>query len=95
MTSQSLRETNSSLNMFSSTSINTNNNFFTQSQPQLIPTRIPTPAATTPAQSPLTLKKLTLNPTKKKNETVTDLLDFGDPIPQPPPPESPKFDPYG
>ncbi|CAF1545548.1 unnamed protein product, partial [Adineta steineri] len=32
----------------------------------------------------------------KKNETVTDLLDFGEPNPPaPPPPESPKFDPYG
>ncbi len=94
MAPQPVRETNSPLNMFSSTLINANNNFFAQSQPQLIPTRIPTPAATTPAQSPLPIKKLTLNPTKKKNELVTDLLDFGDPNPPPPPPESPKFDPY-
>jgi len=92
MTPQPLRETNSSLNMFSSTLINTNNNFFVQSQPQLIPTRLTTPIVTT-AQSPLAIKNLSLNPTKKKNEKVTDLLDFDDPTP-PPPPESPKFDPY-
>ena len=91
MTSQS----NSSLNMFSSAFTNTNNNLFTQSQPQLIPTRIPTPTpmATNITQSPLILKNLSLNPTKKKNEGVTDLLNFNDPSP-PPPPDSPTFDPY-
>jgi hypothetical protein len=86
-------ETNSPLDMFSSTLLNTNtNNLFAQSQPQLIPTRIATstPPITT-IQSPLTLKKLSINPNNKKNEPITDLLDFNDPLP---PPESPKFDPY-
>jgi hypothetical protein len=89
MTPQPIRDTNSPLNIFSST----NNNLFAQSQPQLIPTRVPTPIPiSTIAQSPVSLKKLNLNPTNKKNKTI-DLLDFGDPNP-PPPPESPKFDPY-
>ena len=92
MNIQPKRETNSPLNMFSSPLINTTNNLFAQSQPQLIPTRISAPIPSNSAsQSPLSMKKLSLNPTNKKTETVTDLLDFNDPIP---PPESPKFDPY-
>lgn len=93
---QPIRETNSPINMFSSNTLNTNtttttnnNNFFTQSFPQLIPTPVKTPT-----QSPIPIKKLSLNPPKKTNDTVTDLLDFGDPSPPPPPPDSPKFDPY-
>jgi len=81
--------------MFSSTFATTNNNFFVQSQPQLIPTRLVTPTPITPTtpQSPLNMKKLSLNPPKKKPDPINDLLDFGDPSP-PPPPESPNFDPY-
>ncbi len=95
MVPQPIRETNSPLNMFSSTFTNTNNNFFTQSQPKLIPTRVATPTsvATNITQSPLILKDLSLNPTKKKHEPIIDLLDFSEPN-LPPPPESPKFDPY-
>lgn len=91
--SQTIRETNTPINMFSSNLMNTTattttNNFFIQSLPQLIPTPVKTPTS----QSPLPIKKLSLNPPKNKNETMNDLLDFGDP--SPPPPESPKFDPY-
>jgi len=88
--SQPIRETNSPLNMFSSTLLNSNNNFFTQPQPQLIPTRPLTPTIAA-VQLPMTVKNLSLNPDKKKNEVVTDLLDFSD---LSLPPESPKFDPY-
>jgi hypothetical protein len=92
MTASPVRETNSPLNIFPSTFTNTNNNLFAQSQHQLIPTRITTPTQPIAAtQSPLTMKKLSLNPTIKKNDPMTDLLDFSDPTP---PPESPKFDPY-
>ncbi|CAF4936703.1 unnamed protein product, partial [Rotaria sp. Silwood1] len=83
MISQPSRENNSSVNMFSSTLINTSNNFFHQSQPQLIPTKVLTPtplvAATTTASQPsITLKNLSLNQNKKKNEVVTDLLDLSE-----------------
>ncbi|CAF2543746.1 unnamed protein product [Rotaria sp. Silwood2] len=69
--------------MVSSTLINTNNNFFDQSQPQLMPTRVLTPtpfvaAITTASQPSLTLKNLSLNQNKKKNEVVTDLLDLSE-----------------
>jgi hypothetical protein len=76
--------------MFSSTLLNSNNNFFTQPQQQLIPTRPLTPTIAA-VQLPMTVKNLSLNPDKKKKEIVTDLLDFGD---LSLPPESPKFDPY-
>ncbi|CAF4083210.1 unnamed protein product [Rotaria sp. Silwood2] len=83
MISKPSQETNLSVNMVSSTLINTNNNFFDQSQPQLMPTRVLTPtpfvAATTTASQPsLTLKNLSLNQNKKKNEVVTDLLDLSE-----------------
>ena len=86
-----IRDTNSPINITFPT---TNNNFFVQSQPQLIPTRLAAPTLITPItpQSPLTMKKLSLNPPKKKTDPFSDLLDFNDPIP--PPPESPTFDPY-
>jgi hypothetical protein len=77
-----IRDSHSPLNILSS-------NFFVQSQPQLIPTRLATPI--TP-QSPLNMKNLSLNPSKKKPDPINDLLDFGEP--NPPPPESPQFDPY-
>ncbi|CAF1020786.1 unnamed protein product [Adineta steineri] len=98
MSIQPVRDTKSPLNMFSSTLTNTNNNFFVQSQSQLIPNRIVTPSPTNISipSKPVTVKNLSINPPNKKNETVTDLLDFGEPNPPaPPPPESPKFDPYG
>ncbi|CAF1023109.1 unnamed protein product [Adineta steineri] len=98
MSIQPVRDTKSPLNMFSSTLTNTNNNFFVQSQSQLIPNRIVTPSPTNISipSKPVTIKNLSINPPNKRNETVTDLLDFGEPNPPaPPPPESPKFDPYG
>ena len=68
-------------------------NIFVQSQPQLIPTRLVTPITPTSApQSPLNMKKLSINPSTKKTDPISNLLDLGDPTP--PPPESPKFDPY-
>ncbi|CAF0762456.1 unnamed protein product [Adineta ricciae] len=83
-TSQPIRDTHSPLNMFSSTFAN--NNLFAQTQPQLIPARVPLP---TPSAISA-LQNLNLNPAAKKTDLLTDLLDFT----VPPPPESPKFDPY-
>ncbi|UJR10528.1 hypothetical protein I4U23_014731 [Adineta vaga] len=93
-TSQPKRDTNSPMNMFSSTFTNTisnnnnNNNLFVQSQSQLMPNRAssPTPSAIS------TLQNLNLNSSTKKTDLFDDLLDFSKPTP--PPPESPKFDPY-
>ena len=96
MPSAPIRESNSPLNMFSATFPTTN--LFVQSQPQLIPTRLAAPAASitpTSPHSPSMMKKLSLNPSQKKNDPFVDLLDLSDlKLPTPPPPESPKFDPY-
>ncbi|CAF3399833.1 unnamed protein product [Rotaria socialis] len=85
------QETNSSVNIFSSNLTN-NNNFIALSQPQHISTRVltPTPAANT-TQPLLTLKNLTVNPSKQKNEVASDLLDWND---EGPSLESLQFDPY-
>ena len=82
-TPQPIGQISSSLDMFSSAFTNTSTNFFAQSQPQLVPARVPTP----------TLQTLSLNPAtaKKNNDLFSDLLDFGEPSQ---PPTSPKFDPY-
>ncbi|CAF0837615.1 unnamed protein product [Rotaria sordida] len=96
--SQLSRETNSSVNMFSSSLINTSNNLFNQSQPQLMPTRVLTPtpfaAATTTtatSQPSISLKNLSLNQNKKKSDIVTDLLDLNETSPSL---DNLKFDPY-
>lgn len=76
---QPSQEANSFFNTLPQTSTNTNNNFFAQSQPQLTATRALTPTsvpARTTNQSPLTLTNLSLNPTKKKNDGLPDLLDL-------------------
>ncbi len=99
------RQNDIPLNTFSTSSSNHKNNnqstFYYQPSPppQFLPTRpvppvpvaisIPRPVANTNFQQSLTLKNLSLNPS---NDTVTDLLDLGDPGSPPP---SPKFDPYG
>jgi hypothetical protein len=78
-----IRDSNSPLNMLSP-------NLFVQSQPQLIPNRLPAPIVPiTTSQSPLNMKKLSLNPPTKKTDPFNDLLDFSSD-----PPPSPKFDPY-
>ena len=86
---QHCRETKSSSTMFYA---NDNNNFFAQIQPQLIPNRVltPTPAVAI-SQSPLTLKDLNLNSNNKKNDIITDLLDFDNPGPLS---ANREFDPY-
>jgi hypothetical protein len=98
------RQNDVPFNMFPTSSTNHKNNhqstFYYQPQsPPVVPTRpapsvpILTPMArpivNTGFQQPLTLKNLSINP---PNNTVTDLLDLGDPGSPPP---SPKFDPYG
>lgn len=68
-----------SSNTFSSTAMHSTNDLFAQSQPQLIPTRVLTPlSAAVTAQTPLTLKNLSLHTNKKQNEAATDLLNFDD-----------------
>jgi hypothetical protein len=95
------RQTDSSVNMFSTSSLNHNNQstFYYQPSPQFVPARPPPPVPVTTAasiinsslQQPLISRNLSLNLKTKSHEEVTDLLDLGDPGSPPP---SPKFDPY-
>ncbi|CAF3355912.1 unnamed protein product [Rotaria sp. Silwood1] len=95
-----------STSLVNSTDYENNNNrstFYYQPSRQFVPTRpppsVPITATAAPAsisnndvQRPLTLENLSLNPFNNNNETISDLLDLGDPGSPPP---SPKFDPFG
>lgn len=91
------------LDLFSQNSTNYENNnnrstFYYQAPPKFVPSRPPPPIPTTAPvlnndiKCQLTLKNLSLNPNCNTSETLSDLVDLGDPGSPPP---SPKFDPFG